>query len=92
MPPRTTSTSSCSTSFLATSAATVVVGGAVFEVQLEGAAEQPALRVDVADDHPGDVGVREPDDRERACLVGDDPHLDGVVAGGGDAVMIPPLL
>ena len=69
----------------------LVVGGAVLEMQLEGAAEQPALRVDVADDHPGDVGVREPDDRERARLVGDDSHLDGVVAGGRWCRHGPPL-
>ena len=60
----------------------LVVGGAVFEVQLEAAVKQPAFRVDVADDHPGDVGVREPDDREWARLVGDDSHPDGVAAGG----------
>jgi hypothetical protein len=55
----------------------LVVGRAVLEVQLEPAPEQAALRVDVADDHPRDVGVREADDRERAGLVGDDAHLDG---------------
>src|SRR5581483_8218573 len=56
----------------------LVVGGAVFEAELERTAEQPALRVDVADDHPGDVGVSEPHDRERARLVGNDSHLDGI--------------
>ena len=86
MPPRTTSTSSCSTSFLRLGR-DGVVGRAVLEVQLEVPAEQAALGVDVADDHPGDVGVREPDERERARLVGDDSHLDGIAAGGGDAVM-----
>src|SRR6266851_3814817 len=36
------------------------VGGlAVLEVELDGLAEQAALRVDVVDDHGGDVGVRD---------------------------------
>jgi hypothetical protein len=42
------------------------------------AAEQAALGVDVVDDHPGDVGVGEPHERERAGLVRDDSHLDGL--------------
>jgi hypothetical protein len=55
-----------------------VVGRAVLEMQLDVAPQQAALRIDVADDHPGHVGVREPDERERAALVGDDSHLDGI--------------
>src|SRR4029077_4061430 len=55
-----------------------VVGGAVLELELERPPQQATLGVDVADDHPGDVGVREPDDRERAGLVGDHSHPDRV--------------
>ena len=81
MPPKTTSTWSCSTSFVAAAAAMASSVRAVLEMQLEVPAEQAALGVDVADDHPGDVGVGEPDERERARLVRDDPHLDGVIDG-----------
>ena len=80
MPPKTTSTLSCSTSLAALAARDGVVGRAVLEIQLEVPPEQPALGVDVADDHPGDVGVGEPHERERARLVGDDSHLDGIGA------------
>ncbi len=58
-----------------------VVRGAVLEMQLEPAPQEAALGVDVADDHPGHVRVGAPDDRERAGLVGDDPHLDGIAVG-----------
>jgi hypothetical protein len=54
-----------------------VVGRAVLEMELERPAEQPALRVDVADDHADDVRIGLPDDRQRACLIGDDADLDG---------------
>ena len=58
-----------------------VVGRAVLQVQLEPPPEQPALGVDVADDHPRDVGVGCADERERAGLIGDDPHPDGIGVG-----------
>ena len=58
-----------------------VVGRAVLEVQLQRPPEQPALGVDVTDDHPGDVGVGTPHERQRARLVGDHSHLDGIGAG-----------
>ena len=80
MPPRITSTWSCSTSFAALAAATRVVGRAVLEDRVELAAQQAALGVDVADDHPGDVGVGEPDERQGAGLVRDDSDLDRCVA------------
>jgi hypothetical protein len=60
-----------------------VVGRAVLEMQLDVAPQQAALRIDVADDHPGHVGVREPDERQRAALVGDDSHLDGIAGMDG---------
>jgi hypothetical protein len=59
-----------------------VIGRAVLEVELEVAAEQAALGVDVADDHSRHVGVGEPDHGERARLVGDHSHLDGIVGRG----------
>ncbi len=59
-----------------------VVGGAVLDVELERPAEQAALGVDVAHDHPRDVGVREPDERERAGLVRDESQPDGVLRRG----------
>src|SRR4051812_43208962 len=55
-----------------------VVRRAVLDGQLELAPEQAALGVDVADDHPGDVGHGEPDDRERSGLVRDDSNPDRV--------------
>ena len=59
----------------------LVVRPAVLDDQLDVPAEQPALGVDVADDHPGDVGVRGSDEREGAGLVRDDSDLDGVTDG-----------
>ena len=53
-----------------------VVGRAVLDMQLELTPEQAAFGVDVADDHPRDVRVGQPHERERACLVGDEPDLD----------------
>ena len=55
-----------------------VVGRAVLQQQLEMAAEQAASGVDVTDDHPGHVGVRDAHERERSGLVRDDAHLDVV--------------
>ena len=57
-----------------------VVGCAVLEIQLHVPPEQAAFRIDVADDHPGHVGVGEPDERERPRLVRDDSHLDRTTA------------
>src|SRR5262249_54378957 len=59
----------------------VVVGGAVLEHELDLPPEQPAPGIDVAADHAGDVGVGEPDERERPGLVGDDADLDRISAG-----------
>ena len=53
-----------------------VVGGAVLDVELELAAEQAALGVDVADHHPDDVCVGHTGRLERAGLVGDHSHPD----------------
>ena len=80
MPPKTTSTRSCSTSFAASAAATASSVALSSRNSSSVPPEQAALGVDVADDHPGDVGVGEPDERERAGLVGDDAHLDRVAA------------
>ena len=55
-----------------------IVGRAVLEAKVELPPQQAALGVDVADDHPGHVRVGAPDDRERAGLVGDDSHPDGI--------------
>ncbi len=70
MPPMTTSTSACSTSFAATASRHGVVGGAVLDEQLDRAAEQAAAGVDVVDDHLGDVDVGDAHEGERAGLVG----------------------
>ena len=77
MPPKITSTWSCCDELRRLLGRDGVVGGAVLEEQLERAAEQAALRVDVVDDHAGDVGVGDADERERAGLVRDHAHLDG---------------
>ena len=53
-----------------------VVGGAVLDVELERPAEQAALGVDVAEDHPDDVCVRQPGRLQRPGLVGDHSHPD----------------
>src|SRR3954470_4818979 len=60
----------------------VVVGRAVLEVQLHLPAQEPAPGVDVADDHPRDVGVRDADERQRSGLICDEAHLDGVAGHG----------
>ena len=55
-----------------------VVGGSVLEVQLQLPPQQPALGVDVVDDHPRDVGVGQADERERTGLLRNDSHFDGI--------------
>jgi hypothetical protein len=57
-----------------------VVRFAVLEAQLNVPPEQAALGVEIADDHPGHVGIGEPHDRERTRLVRDDSHLDRTAA------------
>ena len=54
-----------------------VVGRAVLEMQLQLPPQQPALGVDVADDHPGDVGVGEPHEREGPVWSAMTPTLMG---------------
>ena len=78
MPPKMTSTGPPGRASSRLGGRDGVVGRAVLEAQLELAAQQAALGVDVADHHPGDVGVGDADERERAGLVGDDADLDGV--------------
>ena len=57
-----------------------VVRLAVLEAQLDVPPEQATLGVEIADDHPGHVGIGEPHDRERARLIRDDSHLDRTAA------------
>ena len=53
-----------------------VVGRAVLEQEDYGPPEQAALGVELVDHHPGHVRVREPDERQRARLIGDHSDLD----------------
>ena len=80
MPPKTTSTRSSRDELLAAAAATASSVAPSSRMQLQVPAEQAALGVEVADDHPGDVGVGEPDERERAGLLCDHSHLDRALA------------
>ena len=50
---------------------------AVLEVQLQLSPEQPAVCIDVVDHHPGDVGIGDPHERERARVIRYDANLDG---------------
>ncbi len=50
---------------------------AVLEVKLDLLAQQPAAAVDLIDHHLGDVGIRDPHERQGARLIGDHSHLDG---------------
>ena len=68
-----------------------VVGRAVLEEQLERAAQQAALGVDVVDRPSWRRWRWRAHERERAGLVGDDSHLDGIAAGVGDAAMMSSL-
>ena len=77
MPPKMTSTRSSWTSFSPFAAATASSVAPSSSTSSSVPPEQAAPGVDVADDHAGDVGVREPDERERARLVRDHSHLDG---------------
>ena len=57
-----------------------VVGGAILDVELECPAQQPALGVDIADHHAGDVCVCDTGRLERPALVGNHSHPDRVGA------------
>ena len=61
----------------------VVIGGTVLDEQLDGTAEQTALRVDVVDDHPGHVDVGDAHEGQGAGLVGDDPDPSRTIDGAG---------
>ena len=53
-----------------------VVGRAVLETELEPAPQQPAVGVEVGDDHSRHVGVGHSDERERARQIGDHSYVD----------------
>ena len=72
MPPKITSTLSCWTSLVALASATLSIVALSSTIELEPAPQQAALRVDVVDDHPRDVGVGDAHERERTGLVRDD--------------------
>ena len=81
MPPKTTSTRSCSTSLAAFAAATASSVALSSRHSSRCRPSKPPLALMSPMTILATLAVGESHERERAGLVGDDPHLDGISAG-----------
>ena len=77
MPPKITSTLSCSTSLVALACRDAVGRCAVLEEELDLPPQQAAVGVDVVDHHLRHVGVGAAHERKRSGLLRDDADFDG---------------